>query len=162
MRSINGSFIILVPKIDNPQNMADYKPISLPNNSLELLTKLLANRLQTCMPHLVHKNQYGFIKGRTIQDCLAWAFEYLHLYHSSKKDLIILNLDFEKDFDKLEHEVIIQVLKHKAFGPKWTSWVQSILQSGTSSILLNGVQEKYFTVEEVSGKVTLSLLYCLC
>jgi hypothetical protein len=40
--------------------------------------------------------------------------------------------------------MIIQVLKHKGFGPKWISWVQNILHSGTSSVLLNGVLVKTF------------------
>jgi hypothetical protein len=127
LRRINGSYISLVPKKDNPQKVGNYRPISLQNNSLKLLTNLLANRLQTCTTQLVHKNQYGFIKGRTIQDSLAWAFEYIHLCHYSKKEIIILTLDFEKAFDTVEHEVIIQVLKQMGFGSKWTSWVQSIL-----------------------------------
>jgi hypothetical protein len=71
LRSINGSFIVLVPKKENPQSVRDFRPISLLNNSIKIITKLLANRLQTVMTSLVHKNQYGFIRGRTIQDCLA-------------------------------------------------------------------------------------------
>jgi hypothetical protein len=58
--------------------------------------------------------------------------------------LIILKLDFEKAFDKVEHEVILQVLKHKGFSQKWISWIEHILKSGTSPILLNGVPDKVF------------------
>jgi hypothetical protein len=58
LRSINGSFIVLIPKKDNPQKVGDYRPISLLNNSMKIITKLLANRLQTMMTLLVHKNQY--------------------------------------------------------------------------------------------------------
>jgi len=46
LRSINSSHITLIPKKDGPQTSFDYRPISLLNTSLKLLTKLLANRLQ--------------------------------------------------------------------------------------------------------------------
>jgi hypothetical protein len=46
---------------------------------------------------------------------MALSFEYLHLCHKCKKEIVILKLDFEKAFDKVEHEVILQVLTHKGF-----------------------------------------------
>jgi hypothetical protein len=57
---------------------------------------------------------------------------------------VILKLDFEKAFDKLEHEVILQVLRHKCFPDRWNRWIKDILSSDTSSILLNGVPGKVF------------------
>jgi hypothetical protein len=81
LQSINDSYITLIPKIDGAQKVGDFRPISLLNCSIKLITKLLANRLQHVILQLVHSNQYGFIKTTTIHDCLAWSFEYLHLCH---------------------------------------------------------------------------------
>jgi hypothetical protein len=91
---------------------------------------------------LIHKNQYGFIKSRSIQDCLAWACEYLHQCHHSKRELVILKLDFEKAFDTIEHPTILAMLQELGFPTKWINWTKLILQSASSSILLNGVPRK--------------------
>jgi len=71
LESINYSYITLVPKVINPESVNDFRPISLLNSSIKILTKLLADRLQLIILQLIHVNQYGFIRNRTVQDCLA-------------------------------------------------------------------------------------------
>jgi hypothetical protein len=147
LECINGSFIVLIPKRDNPQTPNDFRSISLLNLSLKLITKLLANRLQKVILSVVHANQYGFLKGRTIQDCLAWAFQFRHLCHHSKKEIVIVKLDFGKAFDKAEHPVILEMIRHKGFSEKWIIQIHLILSSASSSVLLNGVPGKPFKCE---------------
>jgi hypothetical protein len=144
LQSLNGSRITLIPKTDSAVRVSDFRPISLLNTSIKIITKILANRLQKVMPRLIHKNQYGFIKARSIQDCLAWSLEYLHLCHQTWKEIVILKLDFEKAFDKVEHELMLQIMQTKGFPSRWLNWMKLIFGSGTSAVLLNGVPRKVF------------------
>lgn len=64
LQSLNGSHIVLVPKHDHAIKVSNFRPISLLNTSMKIITKILANRLQLVMPKLIHKNQHGFIKSK--------------------------------------------------------------------------------------------------
>jgi retron-type reverse transcriptase len=110
------------------------------NLAPKLVTKILVDRLHG----LIHKNQYGFIKSRTIHDSLDWCFEYIHQYHQSRTEAIILKLDFEKAFDLVESQVIIQIMTSLGLPDNWIRWVTNILNSASTAVLLNGVPGKFF------------------
>ena len=123
---INMGYITLVPKVGSPVGVNDYRPITLLNCCLKILTKLLANRLQKVVLKIVHKNQYGFLKGRTIQDCLAWDFEYIYQCEASKKEIILVKLDFAKAFDTIDHAAMLKIMASMGFDSRWLKWIETI------------------------------------
>ena len=70
IQSINYSFITLIPKVDVASCPADFRPISLLNCTLKIITKLLANRLQKVILQLVHTNQYEFLNTELFKTTL--------------------------------------------------------------------------------------------
>ena len=56
LTSINDGFITMIPKTNSPETVNDYRPITLLNYCLKLITKLLANCLQRVILQIVHKN----------------------------------------------------------------------------------------------------------
>jgi hypothetical protein len=92
---------------------------------------------------MLHHNQYGFIKGKTIHDCLAWAFEYLHLCHIYiQKAYYYQENYFEQAFDKVEFNDVIAMCQALGSGPRYLSWITNILHTTSTSVLLNGVPGK--------------------
>lgn len=66
LSSINSSYITRIPKVDFARTVSNFRPISLLNSPVKLITIILANRLHPIITALIHKNQYGFIRRRTI------------------------------------------------------------------------------------------------
>jgi hypothetical protein len=137
--SINMEYITLIPKVPSPTGVNDFRPITLLNCVHKILTKLLTNRLQALVLKIVHQNQYGFLKGRNIQDCISWAFEFLYQCETSKKEIILLKLDFAKVFDTIDHSSMIKIIAQMGFDAKWLLWIDLIFNLGKFYVLLNGM-----------------------
>lgn len=77
-------------------------------------------------------------------DHIACAHEVLHYVHKQKLKGLLFKLDYEKAFDKVNWEFLIEVLKARGFGNLFIGWIKSILLSGQTCINLNGEFGPYF------------------
>ncbi|KAK3195320.1 hypothetical protein Dsin_026630 [Dipteronia sinensis] len=64
IKELNNTFLALILKISKPQNMGDYRPISLVGAMYKVLAKVLANRIKKVMESIIEENQMVFIKNR--------------------------------------------------------------------------------------------------
>ncbi|XP_074287677.1 uncharacterized protein LOC141612827 [Silene latifolia] len=85
LKEHNRTFITLIPKCDNPEKVGDYRPISLCNVFMRIVSKCVTNRMAKVMGYLVGDFQNAFIPGRQISDNIILANEALHKINSHKK-----------------------------------------------------------------------------
>jgi hypothetical protein len=138
LSGVNLAYIALLPKREDPQEIKDYRPISLQHSIPKLIAKVMANRLQPKINTLVDSMQTGFIKDLSIVENFAAAIEMIQSGNKMKKPIIVLKLDFQKAFDTIHWEAIFHTMSARGFPPKWIGWVRELLKTSQAQMIING------------------------
>jgi len=144
-KGCNASFISLIPKVDNPQGLEEYRPISLVESLYKIISKILSKRMQKVLHKIIDKKQSAFIKDRSILDSVVVINEVIEEVRRKKGKCIIIKADFEKAYDSVNWEFLLYMLERMGFCPKWVKWIRSCLESFDISILINGSPTGQFT-----------------
>ena len=85
----------------------------------------MARRLENVLPHLIERDQTGYIKGRYISENIRVITDIIE-QHEHKEGMILF-LDFEKAFDSLEWNNLLKVLALMDFGQGFLNWIHIFL-----------------------------------
>ena len=72
-KTINHTFLTLIPKIQSPRKVTDFRPISLSNVLYKLIVKVLANRMKPLLPQIISETRSAFMSERLIIDNILVA-----------------------------------------------------------------------------------------
>jgi hypothetical protein len=148
IKRLNYGVMTLIPKVDKAMEMKNFRPICLLNVCYKIITKTLNNRLSSCINKVISENQFGFIKGKYILDCVVALHEIIHEVKKKKQNGIILKIDFEKAYDKVNWQFLYSMLQQKGFGDKWSDWVMKTVKGGKVAIRTNGMIGPYFSTHK--------------
>ncbi|KAJ9674856.1 hypothetical protein PVL29_024033 [Vitis rotundifolia] len=144
LKSLNNTFLVLIPKKYGAEDLGDFRPISLLGGLYKLLAKVLANRLKRVVGKVVSNAQNAFVMGRQILDASLIANDVIDTWQKRKEKGLICKLDIEKAYDSINWKFLMKVLQKMGFGPKWQGWMWSCLSSAKFSVLVNGVPAGFF------------------
>ena len=142
---INATAIALVPKIPNPSNMTNYRPISCCNTTYKCISKIITNRLKLVISSMISYTQTAFISGRSISNQIMLMQELVRNYHKDNlSPRCALKIDIMKAFDSVSWQLILHILAAFHLPDKFKCWIEECITTPKFSISVNGALEGYF------------------
>jgi hypothetical protein len=146
---LNFASLTLIPKVEEVVDMTDFRPISLLNCSFTIFSNFLTLRLESVCQRLVAKEQSAFITGRYILESAVIAHEVVHSLHKSKESGVIIKLDYEKAYDRVNTEFLLKILRGRGFGELWINWISKIVSGESVCVSANEDESSTFKIGNV-------------
>ncbi|XP_052886915.1 uncharacterized protein LOC128295389 [Gossypium arboreum] len=138
---LNDTIIVLIPKVKDPVDMTNFRPISLCRVIYKIIAKVLANRLKETLPLCISQNQSAFVPGRMIHDNILIAHELVHYLQSAKNGPnkgFVVKLDMSKAYNWVEWNFIEEVMKKMGYVNDWESKIMRCVRSYNN--MLKGIR----------------------
>eukprot|EP00253_Pinus_taeda_P016587 PITA_16587 len=145
LKSLNSTFLALIPKEEEATTPAKFRPIALCNVLYKIISKVIANILKPILPGLISEEQSSYVEGRQILDNILLAQEMVHTLQSRKVTGMMMQLDLSKAYEKASWNYLEAILTAFRFASHWIRWIMALIKSTRFSILVNGTPANQFT-----------------
>ena len=125
---------------------ASYRPITLLNTDYKLAARIIASRMGPLLSQVVDATQTAFLPDRWIGDNVLAHLEEIAYLERAQQPGVMLLLDFEKAFDRLDRPWIERCMAAVGFGPGLRRWVRLLHSGTTAAVAMNGCHTAAFPV----------------
>ncbi|XP_071903090.1 uncharacterized protein [Coffea arabica] len=148
LKAINHTIISLIPKVDCPSEIKQFRPISLCQVVYKALAKIRVNRLKPFLSKCISKNQSAFVPDGQIIDNVILSHELLHFLKNKRQGragMMAVKLNMSKAYDRVEWDFLKMIMERMGFCSKWIRWIIACISSVSYSFNINGDQKEYIT-----------------
>lgn len=107
------------------------------NSDVKLLAKVLACCLDPCLPDIISENQTEFVRGRLLLSNIKRLLSIVLSTDVAQAAELVIALDMEKAFDRVEWDYLFFVLWKFGFGSKFISWLKLLYSAPTACLTTN-------------------------
>lgn len=146
--------ILDIPKDGKDHTVpSSYRWISLLNNDIRILAKILANHLKLILPTVIHSDQTGFIMGMEARENSNHAIQLIHWARTQTDHptCLLHSSVAEKAFDRVNWTYLQAVLMNLGFGPNMLTWMAQLYNSPESLVRVNEVLFDSFPICNKAG-----------
>jgi hypothetical protein len=141
---LNYGIISLIPKVKGADLIKQYRPIALINVIFKFVAKAYAVMLALLANRTIDRSQTAFIKGRSLHEGVLALHEIAHELRVKKLGGLLLKLDFEKAYDRVNWEFLREVLARKGFSDMMVHRLMQLVSGGHTAININGEVGPFF------------------
>ena len=142
----NEGWMCPIYKKGKRNNATNYRPITVLNMDYKIMTKALTNKLAKVAPSIIHRDQVGFLKGRSIYDQVKLAKLVIDYGRIMEKNGAIVTLDQEKAYNKILHPYLWKVLEKFNFPQRFIKTVKYLYHNASTSVMINGMISTFYLV----------------
>jgi hypothetical protein len=142
------SSIFLIPKKDKDKtHIKNWRPITLSNCDIKIITKAYAIRLNSVLDQIIHKSQSAYVPGRNIMDNIRTLNVCKRYAAKNNIDSVIVSLDAQKAFDSVDHRYLDCILEKYGFGDQFRKIFNLLYKDNKSTLLINGFQTSPLSIQ---------------